>query len=184
MLMRVISGYLKGQKLKGYQLTKTRPTISRIKEAIMAIINYQLKNAYVLDLFAGSGAYGIEAISNGAQQVYFVDNNKEAIITIKNNLKKLGILEKSVVLLKDYQVALSYFKQQQIKFNLIFLDPPYQSNNLITIIELMLNYNLLFPGGYFVCESKGELLNYENKQLQLIKTKKYGSKIVNIYQLK
>ena len=87
--MRVISGTLKGKNIKGYNISGTRPTMDRVKESVFSTIQDSIKNSVVLDLFAGSGQLGIEAISNGSKLCYFIDNNKEAINTIKKNLKSL-----------------------------------------------------------------------------------------------
>ena len=108
--MRVISGFLKKREIKGYDIDGTRPTMDRVKESMFAMIQDYIKEKICLDLFAGSGNLGIEAISNGAKKCYFVDNNKIAINTINENIKNLGIEKKCEVLHKDYMDALLYFK--------------------------------------------------------------------------
>lgn len=87
--MRVISGKYKGRNIKGFDIIGTRPTMDRVKESLFATINNKLKNSVILDLFAGSGNLGIEALSNGSVEAYFVDNNKVAIKVIKDNIRDL-----------------------------------------------------------------------------------------------
>jgi len=172
--MRVISGIYKGKNIEGFNIDGTRPTMDRVKESMFASIQNYIKDAIVLDLFAGSGNLGIEALSNGASKCYFVDHNKIAINTINKNLK--GI-ENGVVLNKDYKDALLYFKNNNIKFDLILLDPPYNDNLLNNAIKLIEEYELL--KGILVCEVEDYeiVTNYE-----LLKEKKYGSKEVKVYR--
>lgn len=172
--MRVISGKYKGKNILGFDINGTRPTMDRVKESMFAIIQDYIKDALVLDLFAGSGSLGIEAMSNGASKCYFVDHNKVAIDTINKNV--FGI-NNCIVLKNDYKQALMYFKDNNIKFDLILLDPPYNSNLLNDAISLIEKYDLL--NGVLVCEIE----NYNIKtNYKLIKSKKYGSKIVEIYK--
>jgi len=172
--MRVISGKYKGRNILGFDINGTRPTMDRVKESMFASIQTYVKDAVVLDLFAGSGSLGIEAISNGASKCYFVDHNKIAIDTINKNIS--GI-DNCFVLKKDYKEALKFFKDNNIKFDLILLDPPYNDNLLNDAIKLIEEYELL--NGILVCEVE----NYEiETNYELIKDKKYGSKVVKIYK--
>lgn len=178
--MRVISGTLKGKNIEGYNINGTRPTMDRVKESVFATIQEDIKNSVVLDLFAGSGQLGIEAISNGSKLCYFIDNNKEATNTIKKNIELLNIKDKSIVLNYDYKKSLNYFKDNNIKFNIIFVDPPYDYDVLDKVISKILEYNLLEKKGILIIEHTKEIKgNY--KDLYLYKTKKYGYKYINIY---
>ena len=178
--MRVISGTLKGKNIEGYSISGTRPTMDRVKESVFSTIQDSIKNSVVLDLFAGSGQLGIEAISNGSKLCYFIDNNKEATNTIKKNIELLNIKDKSIVLNYDYKKSLNYFKDNNIKFNIIFVDPPYDYDVLDKVISKILEYNLLEKKGILVIEHTKEIKgNY--KDLYLYKTKKYGYKYINIY---
>jgi 16S rRNA (guanine(966)-N(2))-methyltransferase RsmD len=107
--MRVISGFLKSRQFK-YDIKGTRPTMDKVKESLFAMIQNSIKDSICLDLFSGSGSLGIEAISNGASMVYFVDNNPYAIKIINENINMLNINDKSNVILNDYKKALEYFK--------------------------------------------------------------------------
>ena len=105
--MKVISGFLKGRVIKGYNIEGTRPTMDRIKESIFSIIQNKVKDSIVLDLFAGSGSYGIETISNYAKYVYFNDKNKECVKVIKRNLEEFNVSSKGEVFNLDYQKFLN-----------------------------------------------------------------------------
>ncbi len=182
--MQVISGFLKGQALKGYHLKKTRPTMAKVKESLFAIIQSKLKDSLCLDLFAGSGSLGIEAISHGARMVYFNDNNKSAINIINENINHLKIKKQAFISLKDYQVALLYFKKHQIKFDLIFLDPPYDQKIIELILFIISDYQLLNKNGQVICFYQDDYLKEIYNDLYLVKYKRYGVKRINIYQLK
>ena len=180
--MKVISGLLKGRNIKGYNIDGTRPTMDRVKESIFGSIQSYIKDSIVLDLFAGSGNYGIEAISNWASKVYFNDYNKECIKVIKNNIQKFNIQDKAVILNLDYKKCLEYLKNNKLKFNLIFLDPPYNIHILDNILEYISNNNLLSENGLVIVEYQKEELKEKYNNIKLIKTKKYGEKKVNIYK--
>ena len=176
--MRVISGKYKGISIDGFNIDGTRPTMDRVKESMFAMIQNKLKNSVCLDLFAGSGSLGIEALSNGAKYCYFVDNNIEVINILKNNLNKIKDKNYSVIN-KHYKQALKKFKEENIKFDLIILDPPYKLNLINDILIFINENNLLNKDGIIICEF--ELEKVFTTDFNLIKEKKYGSKLVNIY---
>lgn len=176
--MRVISGKYKGRNIKGFDIIGTRPTMDRVKESLFASINSNLKNSVILDLFAGSGNLGIEALSNGSTKAYFIDNNKTAIKTIKENVKNIKITEDIFIYNMDYLEALKYFKNNNIKFDIIFLDPPYKDKILSNILDIIYNYDLLNKDGILVLEYDNDKIDYNN--YELIKNKKYGNKYVMI----
>ena len=180
--MKVISGTLKGRTIEGYTIDGTRPTMDRVKESVFATIQNNLKNSIVLDLFAGSGNLGIEAISNGANTCYFIDNNKEAIKTINNNISNFNIKSNSKVILSDWKKALNDFSNQNIKFDLIFVDPPYDYDVYEKILEKVSTLNLLNEDGLIIMEHSNLKLPKEYNNLILLKEKKYGNKSVNIYK--
>lgn len=173
--MRVISGIYKGKKLNGFDINGTRPTMDRVKESMFASIQNYIKDSKVLDLFAGSGALGIEAISNGCNICYFVDNNKVSVDVINQNTKDI---KNKIILNKDYKQALKYFYDNKIKFDLILLDPPYNNDLLNNAIKFIEEYELLQKNGILVCEFEKCLVETNYK---LLKDKKYGSKYVYIY---
>ena len=176
--MRVISGKYKGKNIIGYDIEGTRPTQDRVKESLFAMIQEDIIDSTVLDLFSGSGNLGIEALSNGANMCYFVDNNSKCIECINKNIS--GI-DGSYVLKKDYNDALLYFKNNDIKFNIIFLDPPYNLDCLDEIINKIKEYNLLLNDGIIVCEYEFDNFK-EYGGLEIEKEKKYGYKNIRIYR--
>ena len=174
--MRVISGKYKGMKLDGFNIDGTRPTMDRVKESIFSMIQNYVKDSFVLDLFAGSGSLGIEALSNYSKYCYFVDNNNDVIKILKRNTINMENLS---ILKYDYKDALKYFKNNNIKFDLIFLDPPYKLKLINNCIDLISKYDLLNDNGIIVCEFENEVIKRDD--YKLIKEKKYGTKNVNIY---
>jgi len=174
--MRVISGIYKGKNILGFNIDGTRPTMDRVKESMFASIQNYIKDSVVLDLFAGSGSLGIEAISNGCKMCYFVDNNKIAIDTINKNTIDI---KNKIILNKDYKSALEYFENNNIKFDLILLDPPYKDNLLNNSIKYIEEYDLLNKDGILVCEFEVDEIK---TKYELLKSKKYGLKYVNIYK--
>ena len=177
--MRVISGKYKGRNIKGFDIDGTRPTMDRVKESIFSTIQNYIDDSVVLDLFAGSGNLGIEAISNGAKECYFVDKNKIAKNVIQENINSLKI-ENGYVLNMDYKDALNNLKNT--KFDLIFLDPPYKDSTFIDDSVLFVTDNdMLNDNGLIICEYEGNIkLDYDN--LEIYRDKKYGSKKVVIFK--
>lgn len=180
--MKVISGTLKGRKIEGYNIDGTRPTMDRVKESLFAMIQENIKDSVVLDLFAGSGQLGIEAISNGANLCYFIDHNSEVIKILNNNITNLNIKAKAKVVLSDWKKFLNDSANNNLKFDLIFVDPPYDYDVYEKIIEKVSTLNLLNDNGLIVLEHANLKLKDNYNNLVLYKSKKYGTKSVNIYK--
>lgn len=178
--MRVISGLYKGRVIEGFDIDGTRPTQDRVKESIFSTIQNYIDESIVLDLFSGSGNLGIEALSNGAKECYFVDNNKKAVSVINGNINKLGITN-GVVINDDYKNALDYFKNKKKVFDLIFLDPPYKFEYIDDVVKYIIDNNLLNKKGLIICEFEHDI-NKDYKELELFKEKKYGYKKVIIFK--
>lgn len=174
--MRVISGKYKGKNLEGFDIEGTRPTMDRVKESLMASIQNYIKNACVLDLFAGSGSLGIEAISNGAKSCYLVDKNKMLIDIINKNITDMN--DEFHVLHSNYEAALLLYKNANLKFDIIFLDPPYKMNLISNSLKLIKEYNLLNKNGIIVCEYETEKI--DTSTYEIYKEKKYGNKLIMI----
>lgn len=182
--MKIISGKYKGRVLKGFDIIGTRPTMDRVKESVFAMIQDYIRESTVLDLYSGTGNLGIEAISNGASKAYLVDNNSVAINTIKDNIKSLNIKETTVIN-KNAKDALNDFLSNKTVFDIIFLDPPYHTdelNNSLSFINR--NIDILSSNSIIVCETEIEIdyLLYDN--LYIFKERKYGIKKVTILKRK
>lgn len=174
--MRIISGKLKGLIIEGFTIDGTRPTMDRVKESLFAMLGQAIEESICLDLFAGSGNLGIEALSNGANEVYFVDYNKIAIQTIHKNLDKAKIHHPEWIFQMDYLEALNYFQKKGKKFDIIFLDPPYQSGYLNSCIKKIEEFNILNENGILVLEYENYEVNYQS--FHSYKKRNYGSKTV------
>lgn len=179
--MKIISGTLKGRNIEGYNIEGTRPTMDRVKESLFGMIQDYIKDSTVLDLFAGSGNLGVEAISNGAKIAYFIDNNPEVIKVLNKNIANLGIKSKSRVILSDWKKALNTFVTQNIKFDLIFIDPPYAYDVYEKILNKVSTLNLLSDNGLIIMEHSNLHLPTTYENLTLYKERNYGNKSINIY---
>ena len=181
-IMRVISGDLKGRNIKGFTLEGTRPTMDRVKESMFSSIQTIIPDSIFLDLFAGSGSIGIEAISNGASKTYFVDNNKLAIQTIRENIETFNIKNKSEIIKMDYNDALKCFYNNNITFDVIFIDPPYAMHVINEILNKISNFKLLNNDGIVICEVDTNYLDEKVGDLSIYKSKKYGSSYLYFYK--
>ena len=181
-LVKVGRGYLKGRKIDGYDVPTTRPTMDRVKESLFASIQNDTLNAVVLDLFCGTGSLGIESISMGAKECYFADNNREIINFLNKNISHLEIKNKCHVLHEDYRKSLKYFRDNDIKFNIVLVDAPYKMMVSEEVINIINEYNLLYDNGIVVIEYSLDKLLDKYDSLCLIKKKKYGDKFINIYR--
>lgn len=173
--MRIISGKYRGKKLKEFNLDSTRPTTDRVKESIFNLIQFEVLDSVVLDLFAGTGALGIEAISRGAKLTHMVDLNKDAVKIVKSNLN--GIDGEYQVFNASYE---NYLNTANIKFDLVFLDPPYKSNFGIKAIDLLVSKNLLNKNAIIIFETS-EDMEFSFPSCFDISKKKYGT--VAVYKL-
>lgn len=181
--MRIISGILKGRVIQNKKIEGTRPTMDRVKESLFAMISSSIENSVFLDLFAGSGSIGIEAISNGARKCYFVDKNKLCTKDIENTVNKFLIKEKVKILNLDYKKALVFFKDKKIKFDIIFLDPPYKEEKVYEeVMFFVIENNLLNENGLLICESSHDQFKEKYQNLEQTKKKRYGDKYILMYK--
>ncbi len=174
--MKIISGKYKGRSIIGYDIAGTRPTMDRVKESLFAMIQDYIENSNCLDLFAGSGNLGLEAMSEGASCCTFIDKNKIAIKTINDNLTKLDI-ENCKVYLKDFK---SFLKETLEKYDLIFIDPPYKTNFIKEALILIEKYDLLKNDGLIILESDDESKVNVSGFYTVLKKRKYGNKLILI----
>ncbi|MBN7772569.1 16S rRNA (guanine(966)-N(2))-methyltransferase RsmD [Clostridium aminobutyricum] len=177
--MRIIAGDLKGRKLISPKDDKVRPTSDKVKEAIFSMIADTYYDEVVIDLFAGTGNLGIEAISRGAKRCYFGDRSRESLVLIKENITKCNVQDQSVIIAGDYEMILKRISE---KAQIIFLDPPYKDGLMIGCIELIDQLDLLKEDGYIIAEhSLTENLPEQIGHFEKIKEKKYGKIVVSIY---
>ncbi len=181
--MRVILGSLKGRPIK--VPLGIRPVSNVVKKACFDILGEVIEGRRVLELFAGSGALGIEALSLGAKEAAFVDVNPKCISAIKENIFSLGIAEKTKVYFKDAVSAINDFHVYREKFDLIFLDPPYYEAKLINTLQNLEDYDILTPSGYIVSFmfTKDEYPKNSGK-FSVILEKKYGQTLLLVYARK
>lgn len=180
--MKIISGTLKGRTIDGFNIEGTRPTMDRVKESLFGMIQTYIKDSVCLDLFAGSGNLGFESISNGCKLCYFNDKNSKCINIINKNIKNFKIEDNCKVLNLDYHKCLNYLKENNIKLDIIFLDPPYKNECLNEIIEIIIKEDLINDNGIIVCEVDSNYLKEDYEKLEIIKNRKYGDKFIIIYE--
>lgn len=176
--MRIITGKARGAKLFALDGEATRPTSERAKEAVFSMLHFDLEGREVLDLFAGSGQMGLEAVSRGANHVVMIDNSKSAIDIINRNVQKCRFEEQCTVLKRDYNEYLKSRSNRE-KFDIIILDPPYAQKLIPSSLEGLLNGNYLKPTTIIVCESASEddvfgNRPYLSEKFDVIKSAKYG----------
>lgn len=179
--MRVISGSRRGRKLISFEGNSIRPTADRVKESIFNLIQDFVVDADVLDLFGGSGALSIEALSRGARHAVIVDKDKSSISVIGKNLESTGFLEQTEVL---STTAEDFLKTCRSQFDIIFLDPPYNKNFIIPILNSVSQTGILSQNGIAVLESDLGDDHGEIAGLDILKQKKYGRTYITIYRRK
>jgi 16S rRNA (guanine(966)-N(2))-methyltransferase RsmD len=177
-MVKVVAGKYKGRNLNTPDVN-TKPTKGSVKEAIFSSLSFNIQDAMVLDLFAGSGAFGIEALSRGAQFCFFNDLGKLQYKIISNNISNLGIKNAAISSL-DYKLALNNLKEIKKTFDIVFVDPPYAMDCYQEIIDFLLNNEMLNEDAILVLESNKELDLEKFTSLFNIKVKKYGYTIVSI----
>ena len=177
--MRVITGTARGRRLKELQGMETRPTTDRVKEGLFNIVQFDIEGRQVLDLFAGTGQLGIEALSRGAAAATFVEQRKEAAKLAGENLRLTGLSDRARVVCGD---AMSYLASAGQKFDLVFLDPPYGTGLLEEAVSKIIQFDILSPHGIMVCESKVEQeLPPVERPYFLHKTYRYGQIKLTVY---
>jgi 16S rRNA (guanine(966)-N(2))-methyltransferase RsmD len=175
--MRIIAGAFKGIRLKAPKSQRVRPTSDRVREFIFSCIHMDVVNARVLDLFAGTGALGIEALSRGAQDVVFVDNSREAVELLQQNLslaKASGTVHK--------RSAENFVKNADQYFDFIFCDPPYAFDHFELILQSIVEKNLLAENGVLIYESSSKQQPAHQPGLTITRQKKMGDTLITFYE--
>ena len=177
--MRVITGSARGRRLFTLEGNDVRPTTDRVKEALFSIVQFELEGRRVLDLFAGSGQLGIEALSRGAQSVVFVDRSKKAADIVRKNLELTGFSKNASVICGD---SLSFLKNRSPEFDIAFLDPPYSTGLLQQALELV--PSVMKEGGCILCEAPpDEKMSESVADFRLMKKYKYGKVSLFLYRI-
>lgn len=184
-ILRIISGEAKGHKLKTPKGTTTRPTSDRVKESLFNIIAPYLADAKVLDIFAGTGNLGIEALSRGAGEAVFIDKSPQCTDIIRENLIHTKLSHKAQILTGDAFNAISKLKGQGIKFDIVFMDPPY-SKNMVQEALLSISDGVIIKDGTIVIAERDldDPVDGEVGCLCLIRNQKYGDTVLSFYSVK
>ena len=172
--MRIIAGEKRGTKLYTLEGENTRPTLDRVKESLFNIIQSEIRDCIFLDLFSGSGAIGLEAVSRRAKKAILCDNNKQAIQIIKKNIEKLGYKDKIELYQMQFNELINKLNE---KIDIIYLDPPYKTNYAIKTVELLLKKEILKTDSLIIIETDQveELKEkLENLNIEIIDKRKYG----------
>ena len=178
--MRVITGSARGTRLLAPKGMDTRPTLDQVKEGIFSVIQFEVEGRRVLDLFAGSGQMGIEALSRGASRAVFVDMRKDACEIVRANLDKTHLAERAQIVRSDY---LSYLSRCRETFDLIFLDPPYAEIFLENTLKSISELDILSESGIIICERAAEkALPAQFGALRSGREYRYGTVAVSFYR--
>lgn len=184
--MRIITGKAKGIILKAPAGDLTRPTADRVKEAVFSMLQFDIEERSILDLFAGSGQMGLEALSRGAREATFVDKSKDAIKLIRENAEKSKLSDSALIFQADY----IEFLQKNIgkSYDIIFLDPPYAANMYKPALKKLLDNGYIKPSTFIICESDFNELFENDTELEskftIKKQSKYSKTVITILGLK
>jgi 16S rRNA (guanine966-N2)-methyltransferase len=180
--MRVVSGSCKGKVLKAVPGSSTRPTTDKVKEAIFNMIGPYFNGGIGLDLFAGSGGLGIEALSRGLERVIFVDRDTKAIQIIRENIHNCKFDDMVEIYRNDAVRAIKAIIKRDLTFNYIFLDPPYKQQQLIKLLHMINENQVLNSSGVIVCEHASDI-ELPERVGSFIKSKNehYGIISITIY---
>ena len=182
-MMRIITGSAKGKRLETLEGEATRPTSERIKEAIFSSIQFEIEDRRVLDLFAGSGQMGLEALSRGASRATFIDSSREAMEIVKKNARLTGLDDNCHYLVSDWKNYIRKASGRE-QFDLVFVDPPYAMMCCAEAADYLAEREVIIPGALVVLESGEEEILPEDERLrgfEVIKSTHYGKKtILNI----
>lgn len=182
-MMRIITGTAKGRRLETLEGDATRPTSERIKGAIFSSIQFECEGRVVLDLFAGSGQMGLEALSRGAERATFIDSSREAMEIVKKNAISTKLSDRCHYLVSD---AKNYLRKAsgRERYDLVFIDPPYALECCVDMADALASYGVIIPGAIVVLESGEENIDLNDPRLygyEVIKSQSYSKKTaVNI----
>lgn len=173
--MRIIGGTARGTKLYTLEGENTRPTLDRVKESLFNIIQRDIPQSVFLDLFSGSGAIGLEAVSRGAKKAILCDNSKDAVNIIKKNIEKTHFQDNIELYKLDYETLLK--DKIQEKLDIIYIDPPYKTNYIQNAVNIILEKNLIDEKSIIILETDDEkriIEQMKNLNINITNQRKYG----------
>jgi 16S rRNA (guanine966-N2)-methyltransferase len=183
--MRIVGGDLRSRKIKSPPASAARPTKDRVREAVFNMIAAKVGGSSVLDLFAGSGAYGLEALSRGAKACIFVDSNPDCTSVILENASSLGVGEKSEVIRRDAFEFIEDTGMKNRKFDVIFADPPYRAVAHRNILIMINRYDILGDSGLLIAEHDPEEdIPGSYGDVSIYKQKSYGITSISVFKRK
>ena len=181
-MLRIIAGTARGMKLKTPDTKKTRPTLDRVKESVFNILMPYIPGTTVLDLFAGSGSLGIEALSRGAEKAFFVDESKICRKIILENLEKTKFTDNASVLTMDVYRALCVLREGNEKIDLVLMDPPYNMNFIVKTLQMLDDFDIIRKDGIIACEHHEDEPSPDRVGfLTKNRTKTYGDTLFSFY---
>ena len=185
--MKIITGSAKGMNIETLEGDATRPTSQRVKEAVFSMIQFELYNATVLDVFAGSGQLGLEALSRGAKKATFCDLSRDAVDIIIANAKKAKLFDKRRDYWCDYKQMIKGISKKEV-YDIIFIDPPYKEKVIPDVLQRLVDAEVISESTKIICESGEEDIFAENLQLKskfdVIKQARYSISYITILTLK
>jgi len=179
--MRIIGGTFGGRRLKSIEAPGLRPTTDRVRESVFNILEsrIEIERAHVLDLFAGTGALGIEALSRGAAHCHFVESNRRAVAVIHENLQDLGLADRALVLHRD---ALRHIHATDAVYDLMFADPPYAATVFDRLVHDIFSQGRLSSGGLLVLEHSGFMKGRATDLFEVVTERSFGDTGVTIFR--
>lgn len=180
--MRIIGGIFRGRRIRQPGTRAVRPTKDRIREAVFNMIASVVPGSNVLDVFAGSGAYGLEAVSRGAENACFIDDDIRSVRTIKENAISLGLPAGKVHIIKEEAFrALKSLGEKREKFDIIFADPPFKRNLAKKTLHIINKYDILKPAGFLIVEHHAEEKLEATEHITILKQRTYGDIVISIF---
>lgn len=178
--MRIVGGEARSRQIKAPEGQDTRPTLDRVRENVFNILQRQVRGAVTLDLFAGSGAMSLEAVSRGAQRAVLVDHNRRAVQVEKENIAALRFEDRTRVLPMDWQAAVRLLGGEGMKFDLVFLDPPYAMHDMTGVMQAIAP--LLAPGATVVLEHEAKVMPSTAEGYEMVDSRRYGYAGVSFFR--
>ncbi len=177
--MRIVGGTKKGRRLVAFKCTSIRPTSDRVREAVFNVLGQDMTSRRVLDLFAGTGAMGIEALSRGAAAAVFVDRDARAVEVIKRNIEICGLKDRARVVRRDAKAACRMLGEEKERFDIVFIDAPYREPDLaVEVLKRLADTGLVTAGGTAVLEVSKSFALEDTVGFEVLKEKRYGDTLV------